>query len=156
MTVRLEPMTQEQYETWLPDAIEGYAHQTSDSGLMSLDTARESAVDQFEALLPDDLATPAHHLLVAYDEGQVVGNFWVRIRDEWGIRRAFIFDIEVVESQRGHGYGRAIMNAGEEYVRGLGASTMALNVFAQNDVARSLYDKLGYLVTNVNMQKELV
>ena len=48
------------------------------------------------------------------------------------------------------------MNAGEEYVRGLGASTMALNVFAQNDVARSLYDKLGYLVTNVNMQKELV
>ena len=37
-----------------------------------------------------------------------------------------------------------------------GTGTMALNVFAQNDVARSLYDKLGYLVTNVNMQKELV
>ena len=156
MTVRLEPMTQEQYELWLPDAIEGYARQTSESGLMSIDAARESAVDQFEALLPDDLATAGHHVLMAYDEEQIVGVFWLRIRDEWGIRRAFIFDIEVDESRRGHGYGRAIMTAGEAYARGQGASTMALNVFSQNDVARSLYDKLGYLVTNVNMQKELI
>lgn len=48
------------------------------------------------------------------------------------------------------------MLAGEEYARDQGAVAMALNVFAQNDVARSLYDKLGYLVTNVNMQKALV
>jgi ribosomal protein S18 acetylase RimI-like enzyme len=155
MTVRLEPMTQEQYEMWLPDAIEDYARQTSESGLMSLDTARESAVDQFGALLPDDLATAGHHLLMAYDDAQIVGVFWLRIRDEWGTRRAFIFNIEVDESLRGQGYGRAIMTAGEEYARSQKADTIALNVFAQNDVARSLYDKLGYLVTNVNMQKEL-
>ncbi len=47
------------------------------------------------------------------------------------------------------------MTAGEEYARDHGASVIALNVFAQNEVARSLYDRLGYLVTNVSMQKEL-
>lgn len=34
MTVRLEPMSPAQYDAWLPSAIEGYARQTSDSGLM--------------------------------------------------------------------------------------------------------------------------
>jgi ribosomal protein S18 acetylase RimI-like enzyme len=48
------------------------------------------------------------------------------------------------------------MTAGEDYARQQGVVAMALNLFVQNDVARSLYDKLGYRVTNVNMQKELI
>ena len=156
MTVQLEPMTPEQYESWLPAAVEGYAQQRSESGLGALDSTRERAVKEFDTLLPDGVATPDHHLLVAYDDGRTVGTLWLHIHDEWGVRRAFVYDVEVDESQRGRGYGRAIMTAGEEYARGQGASTMALNDVAQNDVARSLYDKLGYLVTNVNMQKGLV
>ncbi|MGH3479347.1 MAG: GNAT family N-acetyltransferase [Nocardioidaceae bacterium] len=156
MTVRLELMSSEQYEAWLPSAIEGYAQQTSDSGLMAIEPARESAVKQFASLLPDGVATPGHHLLLAYDGEQVVGDLWLRIHDEWSARRAFVFNVEVDESQRGRGYGRAIMTAGEDYARQQGVVAMALNVFVQNDVARSLYDKLGYRVTNVNMQKELI
>jgi ribosomal protein S18 acetylase RimI-like enzyme len=155
MTVQLEPMTPEQYESWQPAAVEGYARQRSESGLGTIDATRERAAKEFDALLSDGVATPDHHLLVAYEGRQIVGALWLHIHDEWGVRRAFVYDVEVDESQRGRGYGRAIMTAGEGYARDQGASAMALNVFAQNDVARSLYDKLGYLVTNVNMQKEL-
>jgi ribosomal protein S18 acetylase RimI-like enzyme len=156
MTVRLEPMSPAQYDAWLPSAIEGYARQTSDSGLMAIEPARESAVKQFASLLPDGVTTPGHHLLLAYDDEEVVGDLWLRIHDEWGARRAFVFNVEVDESQRGRIYGRAIMTAGEDYARQQGVVAMALNLFVQNDVARSLYDKLGYRVTNVNMQKELI
>jgi ribosomal protein S18 acetylase RimI-like enzyme len=155
MTVRLEPMTPEQYESWLPAAVEGYARQRSEAGLGSIDATRERAGKEFDALLPDGVATPGHHLLVAYDDSRAVGTLWLHIHDGSGARRAFVYDVEVDESQRGRGHGRAIMTAGEEYAREQGASAIALNVFAQNEVARSLYDKLGYLVTNVNMQKEL-
>ncbi len=106
MTVRLELMSSEQYEAWLPSAIEGYAQQTSDSGLMAIEPARESAVKQFASLLPDGVATPGHHLLLAYDGEQVIGDLWLRIHDEWSARRAFVFNVEVDESQRGRGYGR--------------------------------------------------
>jgi ribosomal protein S18 acetylase RimI-like enzyme len=155
MAVQLEPMTPEQYGSWLPAAVEGYAQERSESGLGAIDATRERAVKEFDALLPDGVATPDHHLLVAHDEGQVVGTLWLHIHDGWGVRQAFVYDVEVDESQRRRGYGRAIMTAGEAYARGQGASAMELNVFAQNDIARSLYDKLGYLVTNVNMRKEL-
>jgi hypothetical protein len=88
MTVRLEPMSPAQYDAWLPSAIEGYARQTSDSGLMAIEPARESAVKQFASLLPDGVTTPGHHLLLAYDDEEVVGDLWPRIHDEWGARRA--------------------------------------------------------------------
>jgi ribosomal protein S18 acetylase RimI-like enzyme len=156
MTVHLEPMTPKQYESWRPAAVEGYAQQRSDAGPGTIDATREGAGREFDSMLPDGVATPDHHLLVAYDDARVVGTLWLRIVDDWGARRAFVFDVQVDESQRGRGYGRAIMTAGEEYARDQGASVIALNVFAQNDIARSLYDKLGYLVTNVNMQKELI
>jgi GNAT superfamily N-acetyltransferase len=73
-----------------------------------------------------------------------------------GSAPAFVFNVEVDESQRGRGNGRAIMTVGEDYARQQGVVAMAQNLFVQDDVARSLYDKLGYRVTNVNMQKELI
>ncbi len=98
MAVQLEPMTPEQFESWQPAAVEGYARQRSESDLGTLDAARERASKEFEALLPDGVATPDHHLLVAYDDRRIVGTLWLHIHDQSGSRRAFVFDVEVDES----------------------------------------------------------
>ena len=60
---------------------------------------------------------------------------------------AFVYDVEVDESQRRKGYGAAIMNAGALWCRDQGHPVLGLNVFAHNPGARALYDRLGYQVT---------
>jgi ribosomal protein S18 acetylase RimI-like enzyme len=155
MRVRLEPMTAAEFDDWLPPMLEDYIADTAAADQLPLATARERAAKQTHDLLPNGVDSADQHLLIARDGDRRVGSLWLRIRDDSGIRRAFVFWISVEESMRGRGYGRAIMLAGEDYARGEGASSMALHVFGRNEVARSLYDKLGYLVTNVSMQKNL-
>lgn len=120
-----------------------------DDGTPGADDARASE------LLPAGVATPAHHLLVAYEDDRPVGTLWLWIHDDPGGRRAFVYDVEVDEAMRRRGYGRSIMLAAEAYARERGAGRMALNVFGRNRVARSLYDRLGYMVTSTAMHKDL-
>ena len=67
----------------------------------------------------------------------------------------FIFGIEVHSGQRGKGYGRAIMLAGEDECRRRGYAQLDLNVFGNNRTAISLYESLGYTVTSQQMRKRL-
>ena len=52
-------------------------------------------------------------------------------------------------------YGRAALEALEPIARELGYDAIALHVFADNDVARSLYRSSGYVETDVSMRKHL-
>ena len=70
-------------------------------------------------------------------------------------RIPFIFGIEVDEDQRGKGYGRSIMLAGEEECRRRGFEYLELNVYGKNTTAIALYDSLGYVVTAQQMRKTL-
>jgi ribosomal protein S18 acetylase RimI-like enzyme len=67
----------------------------------------------------------------------------------------FIFNIEVDAEQRGHGYGRAIMLAGEDECRRLGFDRLDLNVFSDNETAVNLYNSLGYVTVAQQMRKQL-
>lgn len=77
------------------------------------------------------------------------------MRDRGIGRAAFVYDIEMDETQRGKGYGRATMLAGEVAAKELGATTMGLNVFGFNKPAINLYTSLGYEVSSQNMMKTL-
>jgi ribosomal protein S18 acetylase RimI-like enzyme len=67
----------------------------------------------------------------------------------------FIWDIEVVEAARGHGYGRAALAALEPIARDLGYDAIGLHVFGDNEIARGLYRSSGYVETDVSMRKAL-
>jgi len=71
--------------------------------------------------------------------------------DSW-----FVFDVEIAKEHRGRGYGRAAMEAAEEWTRERGGTRVALNVFGPNLTARSLYDSLGYEVLATAMFKDLL
>ena len=72
--VELRPMTAEEYVDWYPRAISEYAEGHIKAGSMPADKAHELAAKQFAELLPDGLATPAHHLLIGEVDGERVGH----------------------------------------------------------------------------------
>lgn len=88
------------------------------------------------------------------DDG-VVGTMWLG-RPRSGSRETwFVFDIEIDKEFRGNGFGRAAMEAAEEWTRERNGTRLGISVFGPNLAARSLYDSLGYEVMATSMFKDL-
>jgi ribosomal protein S18 acetylase RimI-like enzyme len=66
-----------------------------------------------------------------------------------------VYDIDVDESYRGRGYGKAAMIFAEQEGRRRGLTRIALHVGARNDRARNLYRSLGFEENEVAMSKSL-
>jgi ribosomal protein S18 acetylase RimI-like enzyme len=66
-----------------------------------------------------------------------------------------VSDVAVAPGGEGRGVGRALMAAGEEWARGRGYRLLTLNVFARNERARRLYERLGFGEDIVRCVKEL-
>ena len=86
--------------------------------------------------------------------GRKIGHLWLGPAGG-DPERWWVWDVMVDEEFRGRGYGRRAMLHAEELARENGASTLGLNVFGHNAVARKLYSTLGYGETSVQMRKEL-
>lgn len=86
--------------------------------------------------------------------GALIGTVWVALEGE-GTSGAWIYQIEIVPEQRGHGYGRALLRAVEREVEQRGCKSIGLNVFGANAVARSLYESSGYETTSLHMRNRL-
>jgi ribosomal protein S18 acetylase RimI-like enzyme len=148
-------MTPEEYDAYARHAEEDYAQEVHRSGQADLDAARKRAADSFAELLPDGLDSPHMHLWTAVVDDEPVGMGWVELREGSATTSAYIFNVELREEARGRGLGRQLMLALHEEARGLGATSISLNVFGHNTVARRLYESLGYAVTSQNMKCEL-
>ncbi len=142
--VSVRPMAQAEYDDWYPHMVAGYGQSFVDAGVLTPEEARVRAVEQTESLLPEGLATAGHEFVSLTDHGKPVGVIWLRHGLEPG--RSFVFEVEVHEEQRGKGYGKALMIAGEAASLAAGSSSLGLYVFGHNTVARTLYEKLGYQV----------
>ena len=84
---------------------------------------------------------------VAVDSGnQIAGLILVTMRDEILSHEpsAHLEVIVVSPSARGQGLGRRLLQRAEDRVKELGAKTLTLHVFANNQRARSLYRSHGF------------
>ncbi len=155
--VQLVPMTPEEFEPYLTQAIADFAEDNLRAGYSHPSEALQRSEQEFRNLLPEGVATPDQHLYSIKDaeSGESVGMIWLQVRDRGPVRRAFIYDFRIADAKQGRGYGTQAMQAIEEQARSLGAQVIALHVFAHNTAARHLYEKVGYEVASLNMQKEL-
>ena len=153
--INLRPMTQTEYDAYIPVLREEYGADRAKNLHDSLDVQLQEADRQIASLLPQGLETPGHLLWrVVTADGEVpVGELWVFV--DSAARRAFIYDIKIDEAYRGKGYGEATMNRLEEELQPHSVRQIGLSVFGDNQVAFHLYEKLGYYTVATNMQKDV-
>ncbi len=149
-------MTVREFEAWVPREIAGYAAEHVRTGRWSAEEALERSREEHTRLLPQGLATPDHRLwnIVPAGGREAVGMLWVQVMQK-PMPSAFIYNIEIHPQFRRRGYAEQAMLRLEEEARRLGLEGIRLHVFGHNTAARPLYEKLGYLPTNINMLKRL-
>lgn len=148
-------MTQTEFDAFLEQVVPDYAADNVKAGYWSEEEALEKSRSEFMRLLPQGLQSENHYLYTLYDEDQAVGRIWMRANFDRPTKSGFVFELWVDEQFRGKGYGKQAMLLLEEKAREMGLKSIGLHVFGYNTVARSLYEKLGYEVSSLNMSKNL-
>ncbi len=155
--VQLVPMTRAEFKAFLDHDIRTYAEENVWSGFWDQAGALEKSRWEHKRLLPDGLATKDHFLYtIRNEEGGAVGAIWMKV-DLSSQKKpsGFIYDLEIDEPHRHKGYATQAMLELEKIAAGFGLVQLGLHVFAHNNVARKLYEKLGYNVSSLNMFKSL-
>lgn len=124
---------------------------------ISIEEALANASTQFQKLVPNGPATVDHLFFDALEErtNKHVGFLWLGFQNRFGRKIACIYDIHIHESDRGRGFGKALMNFADQESRSGGATRVRLHVFYDNEVAKQLYLSMGFAPTNLDMRKDL-
>ncbi len=150
-------MTEAEFEGYLETAIRIYAEEKVKAGNWSAEDALEKSERDFLLLLPQGVASEGQYLFSIRDAvtDETVGMIWFAVQERVRQPSAFIYDFSVDEAFQGRGYGKGALFALENEVRALGLSTVSLHVFGHNHTALTLYQRMGYETTNINMSKRL-
>jgi ribosomal protein S18 acetylase RimI-like enzyme len=105
--------------------------------------------DALEALVSSEAST----LFVARLDGSIVGSLTLAMfRIPTGVR-AWIEDVVVDESARGHGVGEALNRAALEHARRNGAITVDLTSRPSREAANRLYQRMGFVKRESNLYR---
>lgn len=106
-----------------------------------------------EAELNDMVASPASDVFIARVDGNIVGSLTlVTFRIPTGIR-AWIEDVVVDESARGHGVGEALNQAAIAEARKKSAVTIDLTSRPSREAANRLYQRIGFVQRDTNVYR---
>lgn len=105
-------------------------------------------------------AVKGRQLYVAKIDGTTVGYLNIKIRDYDcpGVvkRRVMVVDeIGVHESCRNQGIGTRMMEDATALARAFGCTDMQLGVYPQNDEAVAFYQKCGFTIRSIDMQRKV-
>lgn len=157
LEVDLISMDEADFHAYKNRSIVEYAQEHIRTGRWSPEEGMQKAEQQYRELLPEGLSSPNNYLFTIQKRitGEKVGILWFAIQKRGGKSSAFVYDVWIEEQFRRRSYGEQAFLALEEQVRALGIDTIGLHVFGHNHAARALYEKLGYVATNINMVKTL-
>ena len=151
----LVPMTQTEFDAYYEILVPDYAADNVCAGYWTESESLEKSRKQTEGLLPQGMQTKDHYLYTFRDNDQYIGMIWLRAELDRPVKSGFIFDVRIDEQFRGKGYGKEIMSLIEENARELGIKRIGLHVFGYNEVAKKLYERIGYKYSSYNMLKDL-
>ncbi|MFC4427735.1 GNAT family N-acetyltransferase [Deinococcus navajonensis] len=155
--LEFRPMTAESYRQFLDFSVTDYAEEKVRSGEWEEATAPLRAQEEFAGLLPDGAKTEGHFLYDVVDpsRNEAVGVLWFALRGPEHRRSVFVYEIRVYPAFQRRGYASRIFERLSAQARDLGAGSVRLHVFGHNHGARALYEKLGFVTTNVIMQLDV-
>jgi ribosomal protein S18 acetylase RimI-like enzyme len=154
--VRLRPLPDDETESFVRSTRDAYTRDMVMSAGMSEQEARAKAEVDFSTLVHDGRPGAGQQLFVVEETetGERIGRVWLGERFP-GQPIAYLYDIEINPVFRGRGLAREAMLLVEQEARRRGFAEIRLNVFAGNEVARSLYRSLGYAEFAIGMRKRL-
>jgi ribosomal protein S18 acetylase RimI-like enzyme len=151
--VEFERMTGDVLAAWLEHSRADYVAERMASGDSAAE-AEANAAAAHERLAPGGIPAPGQLIGRVRGPDGVVGHLWLgpaaSDRARW-----WVWDVAIEPEFRGRGLGRAAMELADLLARTHGATTIGLNVFGHNVVARNLYASLGYEEASVVMRKDL-
>ncbi|EOR21072.1 GNAT family N-acetyltransferase [Niallia alba] len=150
--IKLVLMNSAEYQTYISSAIKTYAEEKVLSGNWKQEESIRKAEEEYIRLLPNGEKTERNFLYTVRKNDEAVGVIWLAQKSE---KLGFIYDIYILEQYQGKGYAKEAMKEIESVGQKLGLKKIGLHVFGHNKVARGLYEKLGYEITNVLMEKEI-
>jgi len=155
--IYLKPMSSETFEKFKKVSQEHYAESLALSEDIAKATALAHASEQFKKLVSDGRKTSGHLFfdVIEKDSEQNIGYLWLYFKNRFDKKVAFINDIHIAGPLRGQGFGTALMALVEEEARKAQARRIELHVFAHNEIAKGLYQSLGFIFVNMDMRKEL-
>ncbi|WP_416723326.1 GNAT family N-acetyltransferase [Bacillus stercoris] len=156
MTLTLEAMTLKEFEAFRGMSVQNYAKQNITSGTWTEKEALEKSEQAYENMIPNGLDSSNHYFWnITNDQGERRGWLWLYADPFHPQKEAFIYSFGLYEAFRGKGLAQLALQKLDERARELGAERLALHVFAHNEIAVYLYQKMGYAMTNIRMRKQL-
>ena len=154
---RLVPMSEADFLEFTDKAIPIYAAEKTATGEWASEESIELSKKAFDELLPAGLSTPDNYLyLICDSQTQVkVGVLWFASISRGGSQIAYVYVIEIDPEHQRKGHATRAFEALEAEARALGLAGVALHVFGHNIVAQSLYSKIGFQTTDLNMFKPI-
>lgn len=148
-------MNRDEFQQYINFAIEDYAKDKIASGNWHVDEAIELSRESFTRLLPEDEKTDLNYLFSIFHNDTLVGMIWISQKSPTNLEEGFIYDFIIYEQYQGRGYAKAAMKEVEIVAKGMGMNKIGLHVFGHNKIARGLYEKMGYEITNITMAKSI-
>ena len=116
-----------------------------------------------EELYPEErflAAIASRQLYVAKIGGEIVGYAAVNIRTAEGIGRVrrkvmLLEELCVDENFRRQGFGTQIVTDVHALALAFGCTDLQLGVYPQNDEGVSFYQKMGFFISSISMQKKV-
>ncbi|MGX7043068.1 GNAT family N-acetyltransferase [Leuconostoc holzapfelii] len=119
-----------------------------------MNDALENSEKTYTRLLPNGLETSGNYFYSIYDEINIIGYIWLGTDSE-NESNAFIFDFEIYKQYQNNGFGSKAIILAEKEAKNMGFRTIGLHVFGSNQRAIHVYQKCGYGITDIKMQKAL-
>lgn len=155
--IQLVHMDESSFQFFLGQATRDYAEDKVKAGAWDPENAMKLSEEVIARSLPKGLYTEGAYLysIVEISSDSQVGYIWFNVTEGRSGREAFIYDFYIFEPYQSKGYGKQAMIALDEEAREMGVTKIGLHVFGQNHRAFELYKKMGYIVTDITMSKDL-
>jgi ribosomal protein S18 acetylase RimI-like enzyme len=147
--MQLLPMNEIDFAFWSRRSKESYIQDKMRANGYTRSEAEQIAEEDFQTMLHEGLHTHNNFLLKIIKDEADVGFLWFCIRHE----KAFLCDFIIEEPYRRKGIGQEAMRSFEGVVKRLGLKKMGLHVFGFNTGAIELYKSLGFVITDMTMEK---
>lgn len=144
---------QQARESWLLTMQASYVRKLLSVGISQVE-ADANAAASYSRTFPDGVPAPGQLAGWAISGHERVGELWVGPNGP-DHRVWWVWWVQTYEPYRGKGYGRQLMELCDRLAKENSATALGLQVFANNPIARSLYNSVGYKEMTIVMQKDL-